>query len=677
MASNYRDQKGFQPFETDSSSESGTSSETSSQDDKELARMLEKAPLKVEDDPASSDDEDSILDLDTQDLDRLQNLLILTTMAKPKTNDEKLVLDKIHRQVIGKLRKFQGEGTQFEGLVPSNVEKVDRAKMNKILLSRENVDTHNKSGTGRLRNRPNDLLQMEDDIWSMPDDQDHVYRVKYPQVKIPKPKAVADLEDKLTELLNDLTLRESLLRAKIGKGPKANLWDDVNDIRRHIEQVTMQLQEAKQIVGLKQKQFQIPPDFPASGVDLYKLKKLAVEQSNNIERMLENVIELAQIHRLSHDETKRLLAHVLPEKAYKTYQACRDDSLAEIIQLISEQFCEPPGAVFKLNQIDKFSFKKGESIKSGLARLKGLLKETDHLVPQVERAGRKNQIQTSKLNEALPPQIREKLEFARLKAVREGSVYTLDQMINEAEDLLTSSNTKLVIKNQEGNSPSSSNVEVNNMDNPKKRKLDNGKNSNSGKRKYFTYVDNDGKVIKVRQDKANKQNFSKKAQPSQQPQQGQQPQQHQQGQQSNQGNRKNSNYQQNKNSQGYGNKFNNKGKQGNYNNNNNKGYNNQNRQFNNKNHNGKHQMHFHNGDGRTVQYGWNDHSGYNYLTSLPPQHVQQPRYFYPNSTSHNSTPRYLQNYQVDLQPTPPVPFQQAALPPPNDSPLVPNSQQSN
>jgi len=282
-----------------------------------------------------------------------------------------------------------------------------------------------------------------------------------------------DLQRQLSDLLDQVTWR-STLKAMPGTSDtiKTSLDRDISFLKAKMSHTSEEVKDITQIIDDRSKELPVPRDYPHSGADLYRIRKL-LTGIKNTERILRLVAKEADTFRLSHEEVKELLALTLPDEPYKTFDANKDYPLAVIYKLLSDQFLDQTSPYAKVSDIDTFSFYHKETLRAGLVRLDTLISETNSLFPVDERVGRRARLKQEILFKAIPDKVRDKLELNKVRALRRGTFYQFEDMLDDAEDILTSMRLPLVPSKNA--TLSLKNVQVNNASAPKKRKTPGGR----------------------------------------------------------------------------------------------------------------------------------------------------------------------------------------------------------
>jgi len=336
-----------------------------------------------------------------------------------------------------------------------------------------------------------------------------------------------DLTSELKETLDQITLRETLKSLPGASASiKRHLDQDIANLTSRLESTSEAVKDITQIIDDRTKELPVPKDYSHSGADLYKIRKL-LQGIKNTERILRLVAKEADTFRLSHEEVKELLALSLPDEPYKTFEANKDYPLAVIYKLLSDQFIDQTSPYVKVSDIDSFSFHPKETLRAGLVRLDTLISETNSLFPLDERVGRRARLKQETLFRAIPDKVRDKLELNKVRALRRGTFYQFEDMLDDAEDILTS--MRMPLMPSKNSTVSLKNIQVNNAGLPKKRKMFDGKakpagnNNNNRMKKYSRHfqkgTNKQGRLVYTRRNSNNNQQQQYRRQQQQQHQQ--------------------------------------------------------------------------------------------------------------------------------------------------------------
>lgn len=296
---------------------------------------------------------------------------------------------------------------------------------------------------------------------------------------------IEQLQRVVKDYESQIKLRTHLL-ATSGQNPqmKQTLMNDLDYFKKQYSTFSQKLNDTKNIMIDRTKALECPESKPHSGYDLLKIKKI-IDGSTDTERILRTILIEARARSLSHKEIKDALHMCLPDEAYKTFNANRQYPLSVILKLLSDRFFDYTSAFSQVNKINTFKFNKNETIRSAMVRLDTLVSQTNSLFPPNERTGRRSKIKMDAILAAVPADVANKLNLTRVQSLRKGIFYGFNQMIDDAEDILTSQGKQLtpdprVLNNLEINATSFGQI-------PRKRQRTNGKNNNRNDRKKRDY----------------------------------------------------------------------------------------------------------------------------------------------------------------------------------------------
>jgi len=407
------------------------------------------------------------VDMNCVTVDDLQAMLVAVNNADPEEHAFYPAFIKAMRDtILGKLNELEPDNQWLQSVTNQQQPLLSPILENKT-FEQQHEATQNVSNLN-----VSDYVDSEE-FWTLDEIQ---YQAKVTDDKINSHaehnKRLKELKAQLHDYITQLSFREQMLQEPTLTGKLKSLArSDISVYKKKIEGLSKKIRNMTHIIDDRSTDLTLPNDGPDSDYDLHKIRKL-VASFTNTERILRIIVQEAKAHKLSHSQIKELLRLTLPEAAYDTFHANIDYPLKVIFKLLSDQFIDHTTPFAKINDLTTFKFKPKETIRSGLVRLDTLISTTNSLFPPNERVGRRANLKQDVLLGCIPDDVRGKLELNKVKALRQGRFYSLDEMLDDCEDHLTSLRlplipTKTVVHLQS--------LQVNNAPAPSKKRRFNGK----------------------------------------------------------------------------------------------------------------------------------------------------------------------------------------------------------
>ena len=198
-------------------------------------------------------------------------------------------------------------------------------------------------------------------------------------------------------------------------------------IEQQLDDVTEIINTAEQLKNAHHPQL-ILPKF--GSVNTFKVEDAKVYCSTfgnkadvtTLQEFWQKITTFTELQNLTEDCVKKLLGCLLNNDAYLLFFNSRHKTLKEILQLLVDRFDHNDTLDNHIQQLELLTRKPSESLTSVMARASELIFQTEIIVPEPDRAPRKNHLLRELLMKFCSPKAKKVLAYHSLLAGRNGFI---------------------------------------------------------------------------------------------------------------------------------------------------------------------------------------------------------------------------------------------------------------
>ncbi len=250
------------------------------------------------------------------------------------------------------------------------------------------------------------------------------------------PTDISQLEEKIRLL--DLQLKDSLRLYELATHADAS---DAHVLRENIALRTQLLESQRKNLTTMQEismqnrtKFRLPKDDPTKTTPLKALLEL-IPKSSDIFTLLTRISSMAMAQNLSHRDIRILLINSLQGEALQVFCSMANFSVPEIFAALEKRFLSPENLSSYNTKLAHFKRKSDETIVQALERAKYLVRKSSSAYLPEDRAGREKSLIHNILLRIVAPGTARYLANSEEKALIEGRVLTIEELVLCAEQL--------------------------------------------------------------------------------------------------------------------------------------------------------------------------------------------------------------------------------------------------